>query len=350
LGLSAGAFARGGDATSEIRRLLQPPAITQLERDLLRCCLLGRYGAAEAWGRISAQGDPSIPASLLPLLGLLGERLTAAGLRMSESLAARLRAAQAIERQRNEALREIAGFILGLPAISLARPLVVGGLASAMLAWHEPMLRHTSRLVLLFSSPRMAIDSARILTAFTDYEIANGGHWIGSGLRLSHRSGMPIVFHGGYCEAPAWGMTYERLVSGGLAGKAAEHDVRLGDGASCLALATLDGLDRQGQSASLLWLADAVLLLRKLSEAERYRYLPPAVMQPLIRRAAEIDPALPATDAIISHADSIRAMAALRGTRAALSSTSGVRRLLWLIRLAPGTLIRKFHARLRPRY
>jgi len=330
--------------------LLQPPAISPLERDLLRCCLLSPDKMAEAWGRITAQGDPSLPASVLPLLGPLGERLNAAGLRISEPLAARLRAAQAIERQRNEALRDIAGFVLALPGIASQRPLVVGGLASAMLAWPEPMLRHTSRLVLLFASPRAAIDAARALATFADYEMANGGRWIGSGLRLSHGSGMPIVFHGGYCVAPAWGMTYAGLEPRATAGKVGGHDVKLGDFASCLALATLDGLDKREEGASLLWLADAVLLLRRLGEGERYRHLPPAVMQPLIHRAAEVDPALVTADAVISSADCLRVVAALRGTRAALSPASGAQRLLWLARLAPGALVRRIRARLRPKY
>ncbi len=329
---------------------LQPPALSPLERDLLRCCLLEREGAAEAWARLAGRGDPLIPAGVLPLLGLLGERLNAAGLPMSAAFAARLRAAQAIERQRNDALRDIAGFILGQPAIASRYPLVVGGLASAMLAWEEPMLRHTSRVVLLFASPRQAIDAARSLTAFADYEIARGGGSLGSGLHLAHRSGMPVVFHGGYCAAPGWSLTYDGLAAGAAAGRIADCDLRMGDGASCLALAALDGLDKREKGGSLLWLVDAVLLLRRLGRAERYRHLPPAVMQPLIHRAAEIDAGLLPGEVSISRSESIRAVAALRGARAALSSVSGTQRLFWSGRLAPGVLMRRLRARLRPQY
>jgi hypothetical protein len=329
---------------------LQPPDVTTHERDLLRCCLLPPAEAVLAWQNLTGQGDPEIPASLQPLLGLLGERVTPAGIRPAEPLAGRLRAAQVIEQQRNEALREIAAHIAGLPALAALRPLIVGGLASAMLAWPQPMLRHTSRIALLLPSARAAIDAARILTSGSEFTIERGGRWTGSALRLSHRSGMPLLLHGGYCAAPAWGMDHARLASRAVPGRVMEHDVVLGDRQSCLALAALDGLKKREEGASLLWLADAVFLLRQLGENERALYLPPAVILPLIRRAAEIDPALQLQNDAVSPDEVVGAIAALHGMPAALAPMRAARRLFWFCRLAPRAIAGGVRDRLRPRF
>lgn len=361
------------DLREVLTRQLRTPEVTIEESDVLRACLAAPAEASEAWRRgldrlarrpvPASRAEPAFPRTVHALLPLLADRLALFETPVSADLVSQLRAARTLELARNEALRAIAGVVLAHPAIASRRPVLLGGLVLAQGVWPEPLLRHTSRLAVLLPSPRAATRAATALAEAGLVAAPRRGDWGGTAMRLRHPSGMPVILHGGACSTWAPHLSYERLAAHAVAGVVDGVDVLQSRPSACFTLTAIAAL-RQPAGSSLLWLADAVFLLRRtageIAESELATggpLLARLAATQLAARAAEIDPALAADPAVgrvlslVSAAEApgnlMAAVAALRGLRRATAVVPGRwARLGWLCRFAPPVLAARLRRRL----
>lgn len=365
-----------GDARiAELAARLWPTRVSNEDGDLLRACLAPPAEASEAWrrclervalgSRSAASGGAVFSTTVRALLPLLADRLALFDAPAPAWLASQLRAARTIEAHRNQALREIAGAILASPEVARHGPLVLDGLAVAESVWPEPALRHTSEVTLLLSSPRAAIRAARALARAGLVAGPPRGDRVGSAVRLRHPSGMPVILHGGACSAPLPLVSHERLAAHGVTGEVDGVSVLHGSASLCFAR-TAVAASRRAAGSSLLWLADAVFLLRRAadeiadSELAKREPLLALLAAQLARRAVDVDPALGGNRSVArllsppaaadTPANLLAAVAALRGLRQAMGAIPGRwAKLGWLCRLGPPLLATRLRRRLTSR-
>ena len=348
----------------------RPPEVSSEEADLLRACVALPVEADEAWRRCvdrlilksqrASSDEPVFPPTVRALLPLLVDRRTPSETPLPAGLASRLRAARTIELHRNEALRAIAATVLGHPDVARGRPLLLGGVALADGVWPEPRLRHTSRLDVLLPSARAARQAGMALAEAGLVGAPRRGDWVGAAMRLRHPSGMAVILHGGVYSALVFRLSYDRLMAQAVAGVVNGVEVLRCGPSACFTLTTIAAL-RHSAGASLLWLADAVFLLRRAADeiadgelASGGPLVARLAARQVVCRAAEIDSALTTDPAVARLANPSLAaatpeslMAALRRLRQAVAAVPGRRaRLGWLYRLVPPHLATRLRRRL----
>jgi len=252
-------------------------ALPDADRALLTGCAADPAAAERGWAAWIA-GLPAVPPpdgqpyarhqrELLPLLAArLHEFLAPA----PEWVAHRLRTAALIEERRLAAVREVSGEVLNLSPLRDADPLVIGGLALGETVYPTRQSRHTNSLRMIIPS---AVPLGRLQRDLTTrgFEL-RPIRWqsvrppmLGvRGLVLRHPTGLTVILHRG----GIWPLTHGRLSADARWIDAGGVRFRTPAAADAFVLAAAAAGSDMRQSG-LLWLADAVFLLRHLGSVPR---------------------------------------------------------------------------------
>jgi hypothetical protein len=268
-----------------------------VDRALLIGCAADPAAAEAGWAAWIAGLPADVPAGTQPyarhqreLLPLLAARLSGFSTAAPEWLAHRLRTAALIEEQRLVAVRDVSGEVLTLPPIRDADPLVIGGLALGETVYPTRQSRHTNSLRLMLPA---TISLRRIERDLTARGLAvQPIRWrsfrppmLGlRGLVLRHPTGLMVILHRG----GIWPLTHARLSAAAAlidAGSVRFRTPAPGDAFVLAAMAA--GSDRR--QAGLIWLADAVFLLRHLGGALRSPWILGGASRRLAALATAID-------------------------------------------------------------